>query len=329
MQVFNFDTATPARTTETLRVDLVLIDGFCLFSVSAILDTLSAHARQSGGVRHRCLSRDGQAVQSASGIAIGVQGKWADLIAPDVVLVIGGTAEAAAAHAAQLAPLWRGAALVGGLGAGLEVLAAAGLLDGRRFCVKWSERAGFAQRWPQLRPQEGRYIFDQSIVTAPEGAPILGLTNEIIARRFGAQAARSPMGPSDFGEHRASDEPQVAASRALSGHVAPPVVRALRYLETHFAAPEPLAELDDTNGLSRRQLERMFRRHVGLSPAKYLLEVRLMEGRSLLAQPGLTVECIAKSTGFASARQFRAAFRRRFGTSPDGFAPARHLLPAA
>lgn len=321
--------APPSSSPKTLRVDLLLIDGFCLFSVSAILDTLATQARQAGGVRHRCLSHDGLAARSASGISIGVQGRWGDGIAPDVVLVIGGAPETARAHAATLAPLWRGATLVGGLGGGLEVLAAAGLLEGRRFCVKWSERAGFAQRWPHLSPVEGRYIFDGRIVTAPEGAPMLGLMNELIARRLGEAAASTPMGQSDFGERRASDAPQVAASRALHGTVAPPVVRALRYLETHFAAAEPLADLDGTNGLSRRQLERMFRRHVGLSPAKYLLEVRLTQGRSLLARPGLTVESIAKSAGFASARQFRAAFRRRYGVAPDGFSPARHSLPAA
>lgn len=325
-----FDLSTISRENGTLpissalRVDLVLIDGFCLFSVSAVLDTLSALARQQGNrVRHRCLSQNGQAVQSASGIAIGVQGRWHDLIAPDVVLVIGGTPADAPAHAAQLAPLWQGATLVGGLGGGLEVLAAAGMLGGRRFCVKWSERAGFAQRWPDLAPQEGRYIFDRGIVTAPEGAPMLSMISDLVARRFGPQAASTPLRQSDFGERRMGDEPQVAASRALQGTVAPQVERALRYLETHFATAEPLSDLDETNGLSRRQLERMFRRHVGLSPAKYLLEIRLMQGRSLLARASLSVESIARSTGFASARQFRAAFRRRYGVAPDRFSPSQ------
>ena len=68
--------------------------------------------------------------------------------------------------------------------------------------------------------------------------------------------------------------------------------------------------------LSRRQLERLFRRHLGRTPAQFYLETRLERARHLLYQTDMPIMSVACATGFVSASHFTTCYRQMFGKTP-------------
>ena len=76
-------------------------------------------------------------------------------------------------------------------------------------------------------------------------------------------------------------------------------------------------------GLSRRQLERLFRKHLGRTPAQYYLELRLERARHLLYQTTMPIMNVAFACGFVSASHFSTCYRQMYGKTPRASAPAR------
>jgi AraC family transcriptional regulator len=99
---------------------------------------------------------------------------------------------------------------------------------------------------------------------------------------------------------------------------------ALDYIHDSLGQRMSLHALAASVGISARHFERAFRQAVGVPPHAYVTEQRLAAARHLLlAQPGLTIEDIARRVGFSSASHFATAFRRQTGVSPSAFR-ARH-----
>ena len=82
---------------------------------------------------------------------------------------------------------------------------------------------------------------------------------------------------------------------------------------------EPMAtgEVADEVGISTRQLERLFRRHMQCSPSEYYLALRLQKARNLLLQSERSVTEVAMATGFRSTTHFAKVYRKNFGVSPN------------
>lgn len=111
------------------------------------------------------------------------------------------------------------------------------------------------------------------------------------------------------------DQPQAASSTKD-----PRIARALDKLHADFAEPLTIAELAQTAGLSRFHFGRCFADVTGLSPHRYLTQVRVQAGASLLRLTRRSVTEVALSVGFGDASAFARAFRRQFGQSPSAYA---------
>ena len=72
-------------------------------------------------------------------------------------------------------------------------------------------------------------------------------------------------------------------------------------------------------GLSRRQIERLFSSHLNTTPVRYMNDLRLAHGRSLLAETDMKVSEVALACGYASTSHFSKSFRKKYGTSPYRF----------
>ncbi len=79
----------------------------------------------------------------------------------------------------------------------------------------------------------------------------------------------------------------------------------------------PLSEISEYVDLSRRQVERLFRRHLGRSPARYYLEIRIDRARHLLLQSNMPIVDVAIACGFVSASHFSKCYREMYGRSPQ------------
>jgi transcriptional regulator GlxA family with amidase domain len=87
-------------------------------------------------------------------------------------------------------------------------------------------------------------------------------------------------------------------------------------MEAAVDAPVQAAAVARAVGLSPRQLERLFRRHLGQTPAAYAAGLRLDRARTLLRETGMPVTAVASACGYITPSRFSAAYRGRFGRSP-------------
>jgi transcriptional regulator GlxA family with amidase domain len=96
----------------------------------------------------------------------------------------------------------------------------------------------------------------------------------------------------------------------------PKLLSVIDLMEKHLEDPLSRADLAHTSGLSTRQLERLFRKYLGRSPARYYLELRLNKARLLLLQTNMSVIDVALACGFVSASHFSKCYRDFFGRTP-------------
>jgi transcriptional regulator GlxA family with amidase domain len=96
----------------------------------------------------------------------------------------------------------------------------------------------------------------------------------------------------------------------------PKLISAIEMMESNIEEPLNQELLARYIGLSRRQLERLFRKHLGRTPAQYYLELRLERARHLLFQTSMPIMSVAFACGFVSASHFSTCYRQKYGRTP-------------
>ena len=97
----------------------------------------------------------------------------------------------------------------------------------------------------------------------------------------------------------------------------PVLIEMIAQMEAGIAEPVPLASLCAQSRLSRRQVERLFRQEMGLSPARYYVEMRLERAYLLLSHSSLSMIEIAIACGFGSPSHFSRTYRSHYGCTPQ------------
>ena len=218
------------------------------------------------------------------------------------------TVRAAAADGARIASICTGA----------FVLAAAGVLDGRRAATHWMAAAELARRFPAVAVDPNVLFIDNGKVLTSAGAAAgLDLCLHIVRRDYGAaaaaDAAREAVMPLERGGGQAQFivHPEPSSSLALQ-----PV---LKWMESQLHRALTLEAIAAHAALSKRTLSRRFIQQTGTSPLQWLLGARVRRAQSLLETSALSVEQVANATGFGSSAAFRACFGRQVGTSPQDY----------
>jgi AraC family transcriptional activator FtrA len=223
-----------------------------------------------------------------------------------------------AIRAALRAAHARGARVLS-LCSGVAVLAAAGLLDGRRCTTHWRYAAGLAARYPALTVDPAvLYVDEGSVLTAAGSAAGIDLCLHLVRRDFGPEAAnavaRRLVVPPQREGGQAQFIPRPVPKRP--GTRLAPLLDAIRgRIAEEWTLPRMAAEA----AVSLRNLHRRFREATGLSPGEWLLAERLARAQELLEATALPVEAVAAEAGFGSAATLRLHFRERFGVSPKAW----------
>jgi transcriptional regulator GlxA family with amidase domain len=216
---------------------------------------------------------------------------------------------------AWLRELAGGGRLLGGVGAGAAWLARAGVLRGHRCTVDWGHVAELAERHPDVVVSSHVYEIDRQRLTSAGGTAALDLMIAWLGRVHGERLAQSLVARFGLERVRAHDERQRAPSAArLAGSAK--LVEAVALMEANFAEPLNTDDVARLVGVSRRQLERLFRQHLGAMPSRWYLDLRLEHARRLLQQGSSSILQVGLSCGFSSAPHFSNAYRTRFGRTP-------------
>ncbi|MGX2993250.1 GlxA family transcriptional regulator [Streptomyces sp. JNUCC 64] len=241
----------------------------------------------------------------------------------DTVLVPGwqqpdGTEVSSAVVAAVRRAHTRGARVVG-VCSGAFVLAAAGLLDGRRAATHWAQAAGLAARFPRVEVDSAvLYVDHGDVATSAGSAAGVDLCLHLVSADQGAAYAMRVARRMVMPPHREGCQLQYAeplASPPVTDSLAP----LLEWLSERLDQPVSVADMALRSRVSSRTLTRRFTEQLGISPGRWLLDRRIAATRALLEETDLPVETIARRVGLSSAVNLRRRFHEALRTTPAAY----------
>lgn len=309
---------------EPLDVAFVLLPKFTMLAFSSAIEPLRMANQLAQQVlfRWQVLSDDGQPVACSNGVPVMVDGAWSQAKPAGIVLVCSGVepeGKASAALGDWLRGLWRRGRVVGGLCTGAYALAAAGILKGHRFTMHWDNIAAFAENHPELLPARQVFCIDDRVMTCAGGVAAADLMLKLINDRFGPALGQEVMNMCLLTQRRTEEDHQTTSLAARLGTRHDKLLQAAAYLEAHIEEEFDLDACAAHLALSRRQIERLFSRYLNITPVRYMNDLRLARGRSLLAETDMKVTEVAIACGYASTSHFSKSFRKKYGTSPYRF----------
>jgi len=231
---------------------------------------------------------------------------WRDLDRPPPPAL---TAALRRAHA-------RGARLVS-ICSGAFVLAATGLLDGKRATTHWRYTARFAERFPrvQLVP-DVLYVDEGQLLTSAGSAAGLDLCMHLVRRDYGAAVANQVARRLVIAPHREGGQAQFVPEPVPPAEDGSPLAPLLDWPLRNLRESISVRRLARRAGMSERTFCRRFGAHLGTSPARWLIGQRVIAAQRLLEMSALPIEAIADRTGMGTAANLRHHFRAQVRTTP-------------
>jgi AraC family transcriptional regulator, transcriptional activator FtrA len=211
----------------------------------------------------------------------------------------------------------RGARLMS-ICSGAFVLAAAGLLDGRRVTTHWMHADKLARRYPRVRVEPSvLYVEDGQIYTAAGSAAGIDLGLHVVRQDYGSDIANQVARRMVVAPHREGGQAQfvAAAMPPVDGSLAPLMDWASARLDQPIAA----ADLARKGRMSLRTLARRFDLQAGTTPHQWLTHQRVLAAQRLLETSSASIDRVAELSGFATPETLRFHFRQRVGTSPAAY----------
>lgn len=273
--------------------------------------------RSAAIVLHSCAPTT--QLHTSLGVALaGLEALPARLPPRSLVIVTGNACEVEdyARPEAHAVVAWLGSALlpdtcVASICSGALLLAAAGLLDGRRCTTHHALIDALKAAAPTAKVEDNRlFVEDGAVLTSAGITTGIDLALYLIERHAGAELAAAVARRLVVYQRRSGNDAQLSAWLAHRNHLHPAVHRAQDAIASEPARSWSLAELAARARVSGRHLTRLFAEHAGISVVAYQQQLRIARARELLADPQLSVERVAELTGFASARDFRRVWQR-------------------
>lgn len=200
---------------------------------------------------------------------------------------------------------------------GAFLMAKAGLLDGRQATTHWMDLERLQREYPRVAVEsDAIYVRDGCVATSAGVTACMDLALALVEEDFGRKMAltvarrlvmylKRPGGQAQFSTH-------LRAQMVESGPLAP----LLAWVQDNISHKLTVEELADRVAMSPRNFARVFMRETGMTPAKYMDQLRLERAMRYLEDSAKPVETVAGESGFSGAEQMRRTFLRHVGISP-------------
>jgi transcriptional regulator GlxA family with amidase domain len=309
----------------TLLVTVFVFPGVRLLDVTGPIEVFTSANEFGGRYRLQLVSADGGEVTTAAGTRLGVDAAVDELPGTsDVLVVPGGPGwdrlvkdDALLDHVRTLHARSRRTASVC---TGAFLLAAAGLLDGHRATTHWRNADELALRFPAVRVEpDAIFVEDGTVVTSAGVSAGIDLSLALVEEHFGGEVARSVAKDMVVFMQRPGGQSQFSA-RARAPHTRQEALR--RVLDAVAEAPgadHTLSAMARRAGLSSRHVTRLFHDEVGVTPARYVEQIRLEAAVSMLESGDAPMAVVARRTGFGSPESLRRSFVRQLGVTPGAY----------
>ena len=210
---------------------------------------------------------------------------------------------------------------------GAFLLAAAGLLDGRRATTHWAECALLERDYPMVSVEsDAIYVQDGNVWTSAGVTAGIDLALALVADDHGRKAAATVARRLVVYLRRSGGQGQFSALLAAQSANDEPIRDLLAWIPDNLTADLSIPALAARTYLSDRQFSRVFKSEVGITPAEHVEAVRMEAACRLLETTRLGMEEIARACGFGTPETMNRAFRRRLNTTPS--AHRYHFGPA-
>lgn len=308
-------------------IGIFLYDGFQLLDASGPITAFEiADEILPGSYRLAILSTKGGPVTSSSHVVIeSVCSTAPDIL--DTLIVVGGKggpeAEACPDTIAYLRASASRVRRICSVCSGTFLLAAAGLVDGRRVTTHWKLAEDFQKRFPETRMEVDRiHVRDGDIWTSGGVSAGIDLALAMIAEDLGEKVARRVAQEMVVYYRRPGGQSQFSALAELGGGDTA-FSALLDWMRSNLSEQLSVEQLADRMAMSPRNFSRAFARAIGVSPAKAVERLRLEAARERVENSREPIEQIAAANGFRDPERMRRSFVRAFGQPPQGLRRVR------
>jgi transcriptional regulator GlxA family with amidase domain len=307
-----------------------------LLDVSGPLDVFAEANRQTGVPAYRLLvvgSAPGS-IRSSSGVRLVPDRVIGEAVDEEIdTLLVAGSPSAAVVRPDPAVVAWlrRTAPATrrfGSVCAGAFLLAATGLLDGRRITTHWASARPLVERYPSITVEaDAIHVRDGCVRTAAGVTAGMDLALALVEEDLGRDVAMAVAGQLVMFFKRPGGQMQFSRN----GEAAPAGRSALqevqRWVAANPAADHSVASLAQRMDISPRHFARLFHSEVGITPAAWIESTRVAAARRLLEDGRDTPKQVAVRCGFADADTLRRAFVRQVGVTPAEYRKHHAKVP--
>jgi transcriptional regulator GlxA family with amidase domain len=291
-----------------------------------VFATANDFVTEAGGAppyRLRLVAQDAGGVTATAGVGLAAGPLSGCGEALDTLIVPGGPGVGAAAESPVLLDWLRQRATqarrVASVCTGAFMLAAAGLLDGRRATTHWKYSASLARRFPAIRVEpDPIFLCDGSVWTSAGVTAGIDLALALVEEDLGRSMALAVARYLVVFLKRPGGQAQFSAALALQ--VTDDRFGALHdWINGHLASDLSLSVLAAQAGMSERSFSRHYTQAIGQTPARAIERLRVEAGRRLLSESRTPVKRIAQRCGFGSEETMRRSFLRLLAVTPQDY----------
>jgi AraC family transcriptional regulator, glycine betaine-responsive activator len=296
---------------------------YSLIALSSAVEALRMANMVTGQAAYdwSIVSIDGQPTPASNGLQLAPTIALEQLGAVDILFVCGGIDVRNAVTPKILSSLRRLAERkvpLGALCTGGYALAKAGLLDKYRATIHWENLSSLREEFPRILLNNQLFTIDRDRFTCSGGIAPLDLMLHLVKTNLGMRTAQLISEQFIVDRIRNDRDRQYIPLRAQVGAGHETLLHAAQLMEQNIEKPLSLDEIAAATELSRRQIERLFKRHLNCVPKRYYLQLRLRRARELLLHTSMPIIDVTAACGFRSTTHFSKCYHAQFGYPPSG-----------
>ncbi len=305
----------------TTTFGFLLLHKYSSMAFSAAVEPLRLANRELGynAYSWRLFSVDDSTVTSSCGFNIETEGVITNQWPLDTLIVCGGLGIENAwskSLSQALRRLTHEKVNIGAICTGAYILAKSGLLDNYRATIHWENMAAVREEFPKVNFADSLFELDRDRFTCAGGSAALDMMLGLLTKSHGPMLSAKISETLICDRVRGHNDHQRIPLRLRLGTSQPKLTEAVILMEANLEEPMSLDELSGYVGVSRRQLERLFKKYLSIVPTRYYLELRLTRARQLLLQTNKSIVDVALACGFISSPHFSKCYRDYFGMPP-------------
>ncbi len=304
-----------------VSVDIVAVERFPILSLSLVTEPLRIANRESTKQQFswRILTPDGEAVTSSSGFVVKPDADLDQRRSDIIILLTSYNVEKAleptlinwlrlkASHGTTMACVDTGA----------YIFAKAGLLDKHPAAVHFEAASGYVSEFPKSKFTDKMFYFSPKNASSAGGVATLDLTLALIGHYCSPQLADRTATILNYTPHTINESQGLFPQARLMPKINRDLAKCVEIMMANIETPLNIDEISQLVNVTTWQMNRLFKRYLHTSPAKYYLSLRLEQARNLLINSHDKVSDIALACGFENHETFSRVYKKHYGLNPS------------